>query len=262
MQAFEQARRDGDRHVLLGIVDGWLLDLDTVRTWTRNPMIYAAAISDGVHNLMTMESSPAERRMQQATAKLRSVPQLLASARDNVRDPPRVFVDRAITMLHGTSDLLAGDLPLAFAARGDQSLRRALTAAADTARNAVDGYAKELASIVPKTSGDFRVGTANVEARYRAEELIDLPAPALLEIGERELKKTEAEFAAAAARIDPARTAIEVWREVLLDHPKRGELVAAAQRTVDELFAFISSRHLIDLPPGERVIVAAAPEFD
>ena len=251
-----------DRHVLLGIVDGWLLDLDTVRTWTRNPMIYAAAISDGVHNLMTMESSPAERRMKQTTTKLRSVPQLLASARDNVRNPPRVFVDRAITMLHGTSDLLANDLPLAFAARGDQSLRHALAAAADKARSAVDAYAKELAATVPKTSGDFRVGTANVEARYRAEELIDLPASALLAIGERELKKTEAEFAAAAARIDPARTAIEVWREVLLDHPKRGELVAAAQRTVDELFAFISSRHLVDLPPGERVIVAAAPEFD
>src|SRR6478735_10704917 len=48
-----------DRRILLGIVDGWLLDLDQVRTWTRNPMIYAAAISDGVHNLMTMESSPA-----------------------------------------------------------------------------------------------------------------------------------------------------------------------------------------------------------
>src|SRR5262245_20547013 len=46
-----------DHRILQGIVDGWLLDLDTVKTWTRNPMIYASAISDGVHNLMTMESS-------------------------------------------------------------------------------------------------------------------------------------------------------------------------------------------------------------
>src|SRR5882672_1882837 len=59
-----------DRRILLGIVDGWLLDLDTVRTWTRNPMVYAAAISDGVHNLMTMESSPAPARMTQVVAKL------------------------------------------------------------------------------------------------------------------------------------------------------------------------------------------------
>jgi hypothetical protein len=52
------------------VIDGWLLDLDTVRTWTRNPMIYASAITDGVHNLMTMESSPAVERLQRVIAKL------------------------------------------------------------------------------------------------------------------------------------------------------------------------------------------------
>jgi hypothetical protein len=54
-----------DRRILQGVIDGWLLDLDTVRTWARNPMIYASAISDGVHNLMTMESSPAASRAKQ-----------------------------------------------------------------------------------------------------------------------------------------------------------------------------------------------------
>ena len=53
-----------------------------------------------------------------------------------------------------------------------------------------------------------------------------------------------------------------MWRGVLADHPKRGELAAAAQTTVDELLAFVTAKHLVDLPPGERVIVAPAPEFD
>jgi uncharacterized protein (DUF885 family) len=57
-----------DRRILQGIVDGWLLDLDIVRTWTRNPMVYASAISTGVHNLMTMEASPAEARAKQVIA--------------------------------------------------------------------------------------------------------------------------------------------------------------------------------------------------
>src|SRR5277367_564014 len=34
-----------DRRILQGVIDGWILDLDTVHTWTRNPMIYVAAIS-------------------------------------------------------------------------------------------------------------------------------------------------------------------------------------------------------------------------
>ncbi len=39
-------------------------------------------------------------------------------------------------------------------------------------------------------------------------------------------------------------------------------MAPAAQKIVDELFAFIRERHLVDLPAGERVIVAAAPAYD
>jgi len=252
-----------DHRILLGIVDGWLLDLETVRTWTRNPMIYAAAISDGVHDLMTMESSPAANRMTRAAAKLRGVPSLLAAARTNIRYPPRIFVERATTMFHGASELIARDLPLAFAEVQDPRLQRALTAAAGEARRAIDAYTAELETTgLESASGSYAIGTHNVEARYRAEELFDLPAPALLAIGLRELAKAQAEFTAAAARVAPGRPALDVWRDVLEDHPKRGEVVAAAQKTVDQLFAFIRERRLVDLPDSEHVLVAAAPAYD
>jgi hypothetical protein len=122
----------------------------------------------------------------------------------------------------------------------------------------------ELERVLPNANGAFSIGVANVEARYRAEELIDAPAAGLLAIGERELAKARTEFAETAARVDrtPGRSPVEIWRAVLADHPKRGELVGAAQRTVDELFAFIRDRRLIDMPEGERVVVAAAPAFD
>jgi uncharacterized protein (DUF885 family) len=251
-----------DRRILQGIVDGWLLDLDTVKTWTRNPMIYASAISDGVHNLMTMESSPAAARMQQVTSKLNEVPRLLQSARENIHQPPRVFVERAVVMFRGAANLIAQDLPLAFPDANDQ----ALTAASDSARRAIEDYATELETkVLPSADGRFATGTTAVEARYRAEELIDVPAATLLVIGERELAKSRAEFEAVAERVKPVtprRSALEVWASVLKDHPRRGELAVAAQRTVDELFAFVRERRLVDLPPGERVVVAAAPPYD
>ena len=252
-----------DRRILLGIVDGWLLDLDTVKTWTRNPMIYASAISSGVHNLMTMESSPAESRAREAASKLAAVPKLLAAARENLKNPPRVFVERAVVMFRGVPELLERDLPLAFASVSDEGVKRDLKSAADSARRAIDEYTTELESkVLPNASGEWAVGTANVEARYRAEELIEASAAQMIAIGERELKKLSADFVASAARVDPKRPALDVWREVLRDHPKRGELVAAAQKTVDELFAFIRAHRLVDLPEGERVVVAAAPAYD
>jgi uncharacterized protein (DUF885 family) len=254
-----------DRRILLGIIDGWLLDLDTLRTWTRNPMIYAAAIADGLHNLMTMESSPAPTRMAAAARKLAAVPQLLATARQNVRTPPRVFVERAIVMVRGASDLVGRDLPLAFQSVADAALQDRLRSAGDAARRAIDEYADELETrVLPGAAGVYAIGTTAIEARYRAEELIDVRTPTLLAIGERELRRKQAEFEATAAQLDPngRRSAVEVWRGVLDDHPRQGELVAAAQRTVDELFAFIRERRLVDLPQGERVIVAAAPPYD
>jgi uncharacterized protein (DUF885 family) len=252
-----------DHRILQGVVDGWLLDLDTVRTWTRNPMIYATAVSDGVHNLMTMESSAAPARMQQIVTKLRAVPSLLASARTNVRRPPRVFVERAAVMFRGVADLLNRDLPLAFAGVHDAALQGALRSSADTARRAVEQYATELeTTALESATGSYAIGTAAVEARYRAEELIDAPAATLLAIGERELRKTQAAFTAAALRVDPKRAALDVWRDVLNDHPNRGEVAPAAQKIVDELFAFIRERRLVDLPQGERVTVAAAPAYD
>jgi uncharacterized protein (DUF885 family) len=127
-----------DRRILRGVIDGWLLDLDTVRTWTRNPMIYASAISDGIHNLMTMESSPAQSRAKQASAKLAAVPRLLSAARENIRNPPRLFVERAIVMFRGASDLIARDLPLAFADVDDPAVLDSLKSAGGSARRAID----------------------------------------------------------------------------------------------------------------------------
>ena len=252
-----------DRRILAGIVDGWLLDLESLRNWQRNPMIYVAAVSDGLHDLITMDASPAELRMAHAVAKLEAVPDLLARARGNVRNPPRVFVERAIAMLGGVSELVDHDLPLAFAGTGDARLRERLHSSCAKAGAALVAYRTYLsADGLAQAHGNYAIGTRAVEARYRAEELIDLPAAQLLAIGQRELAHMQAEFTRTAALIDATRPSVEVWHDVQHNHPARGELVPAASALVDELFAFIAARHLVEMPANERITVAPAPEYD
>jgi len=100
-----------DHRILGGIIDGWLLDLETVQTFRRNPMVYAAALADGVHNLMNMESSPPETRMRRIIAKLEGVESLLAAARQNVLDPPRILAERGLAMFRGASTMLRATAP-------------------------------------------------------------------------------------------------------------------------------------------------------
>ncbi len=252
-----------DHRIAGGLIDAWLLDLETNRNWQKNLMIYAAAISDGVHNLMTMESSPAEVRAARIIGKLRAVPMLLAAARANVTAPPRVMAERGLRMLKGASGMLTRDVPLAFASLTDTTLKGGLLAATTSAASEIEVFVRWFeAERLPSADAAFAVGKAGLEARYRAEELFDLPVEALLAIGERELAANEAAFVAAAARVAPRRPALAVWRDVLANHPPRGGLVAAAQQAVDELQAFVVARQLVTLPPSERVVVAAAPPFD
>ncbi len=252
-----------DHRIVAGLIDGWLLELEANRNWQKNLMIYAAAISDGVHNLMTMESSPADVRAQRIIAKLRGVPLLLAAARANIVAPPKVMAERGVRMLKGASGMLTADVPLAFAGLTDATLKGGLLAATSSAAREIDTFVTWFEQErLPGANGSYAVGKHHLEARYRAEELIDLPAGQLLAIGERELAVQEAAFVAAAAVVDPTRPALAAWKDVLANHPARGALVPAAQQAVDELQAFVVEKQLVTLPPSERVIVAAAPPFD
>ncbi len=252
-----------DRRIVLGVIEGWLLDLNTIKTWRRNPMIYVSAISDGLHNLMTMDSSPSESRMREAIAKLQGVSVLLNSARVNIAYPPRVYVEHAIEMTDGLHDLLTHDLALAFATSSNTTLQKQLSQAAAKADKAVMAYRTELTTqVLPHAVGLYMMGTNNVLARYKAEELIDMTADQLLNLGTRELAVQQAAFAEAAARIDAKRNPLEIWHEVQNAHPKTGELVPAARVLVDELLTFIKDRHLVDLPANENIIVAPAPAYD
>jgi hypothetical protein len=252
-----------DHRIVAGLLDAWLLDLATNKNWQRNLMLYASAVSDGVHNLMTMESAPAEERARRIVSKLGGVPALLEAARVNLLNPPRVMSERGVRMLKGASAMLREDVALAFSSLHGTPLEAELKAAGEQAAKSIDDFVvwfeKER---LPRADGPFTVGAANLEARYKAEELIEAPVAMLLQIGERELAAKEAAFASAAARVDKTRQPLAVWSDVLKDHPGRGEVVSAAQKAVDELQAFVTSKQLVNLPQAEKVQVAAARPFD
>lgn len=251
-----------DHRIVDGLVDSWLLELDGIRNHTRNPMLYASAIADGVHNLMTMESADAITRMRRVTTKLRQVPRLLEAGRTNLANPPRVLVERGITMFEGASAMLGADLEQAFPAP-DGEARNAMLVEARAARTAIDEFTDWLRTdLLPRASGKNALGGEYVEARYRAEELLDVTTQELLAIGVRELSREQAMFQSKAKDVDPTTDFLTVWRRIRTDHPAPGGLVDATRRTVDDLQRFVETKGLASIPAGEKVIVEASRPFD
>jgi len=252
-----------DRRILLGIIDGWLLEQQTLANWRRNPMQYGSALADGIHDLMTKESAPAPVRMRYIIAKLRAAPKLIAAARANIQNPPRLFAERGAAMMRGAAEMLGKDLDLAFAAEPNARLRDSLRRAADAVIPIVNAYATYLErDVAPRATGDFTIGAVNLARRYRAEEMIDTPLDQLVAIGERELRAQQAAFRAAAERLAPGKDPVATWVSVRRIHPPMGGVVASTQAIVDSLTSFVSSRGIASVPRGERVVVAPALPFD
>lgn len=252
-----------DQKILDGIIDGWLLEQETLENWKRNPMLYASSFADGVHNLMTMENAPAPVRMRRIISKLHELPKLLAAARANIANPPKLFAQRGVTMFRGASGVLGGDLRLAFGDQGTPALRDSLFKAAESARTLIDSYVAYLEKdVVPKASGDFTVGAMALSRRFAAEELVDTPLDEMVRVGERELKASQTAFRAAAAKIDPKRDAIEIFRDGSGEHPPIGGVIPFTQRIVDSLTAFVRAKNLATVPTDEKVIVAQSQPFD
>ena len=252
-----------DQRILDGVIDGWLLEQETLQNWKRNPMVYASALSDGVHNLITMENAPARDRMRLIISKVRTLPAFLSAARTNIVNPPRLFAERGVVMMKGASGMIDKDVMLAFGAERGTPLGDSLARALATAKPLIDAYATYLErEVVPKANGDFVIGAAAVSRRYASEELMSMPLASMVQLGERELVSKQQAFREAARRLSPDKSAADVWLTVRRNHPKRGDVVAATQRTVDSLTAFVRAKNLATIPTGERVIVAAAPPFD
>ena len=69
-----------------------MYELETVRTWERNPQIYADIIGTSLASQALFAYAPEAERARRVVSKLRQVPRLVQAARDNIKECPGIFV--------------------------------------------------------------------------------------------------------------------------------------------------------------------------
>jgi uncharacterized protein (DUF885 family) len=192
---------------------------------------------------------------------LRQTGRVIQAARDNIKDPPGIFVKVGIETMRGALKFIDEDLPRAFSSVDDLHLLGDLADAQAEASQAVGAYIEYLEKdLAPRARASFRLGRDKFEQKLKLEEGLPLPVDRLLAIAARELKATQAQFKAAAGKMnggDPLAT----WSRTKADHPAPGELVSVGRRQLDELKTYLERQALISLPPGEPITVAPTPDF-
>src|SRR5271154_5065754 len=98
---FAKRPADADRELILNNIRASLLDLESIRSWEKNPDIYSSGISSSAFTIMSRTFAPPEVRLKALISRERQMPKVLADARENVRNPPKVFTEVAIEQLPG-----------------------------------------------------------------------------------------------------------------------------------------------------------------
>jgi uncharacterized protein (DUF885 family) len=250
-----------EHRMLTSHLRGRMFELEEVRTWERNPQCYGDVLASSLATQALFGYAPAPERARRVLSKLRQAPRLIQAARDNVKDPPGIFVKVAIDTFRGALKFIEHDLPRAFASVDDLHLLGDLADAQVEASSAITGYLSYLETdLAPRARASFRLGRDKFEQKLRLEEGIPVPVDRLLAIATRELKATQEAFKSLAGKLNGGDP-LQAWARTKSEHPAPGELVAVGRQQLDELKTYLERQAIITVPPGEPVIVAPTPEF-
>ena len=238
-----------------------IFELEEVRTWERNPQYYSDLLASSLAGQVLFNYAPPAERARRVLSKLRQTPRLIQAARDNIKDPPGIFVKVGIETMRGALTFIDHELPRALSDVDDLHLLGDLADAQAEASQAVASYVHDLETeIAPKARASFRLGRENFEQKLKLDEGLSVPLDRLLAIATRELGETQEAFRSLAGRMNGGNP-LDAWARTKAQHPKPGELVDVARQQLAELATFLERHALVTLPPGEPITVARTPDF-
>ena len=253
-----------DAEILDHAIRAELLELEVVRDWKRNPVLYLGKPAESMDLLMKRTYAAPEVRLKSVIGRLRATPALFKAMRANVENPPKEFADLALIVAKGSVGFFKDDLPAwaKTAAGKDSELLAEFNDANEAVRKEFEAAAgwveKEL---LPVAKGNYAIGADTFMKKLAYEEMLDIPLDKLLAIGMANLKRDRDAFVATAKLIDPTKTPGEVLTRLADDHPKPADLVAATRGTIERTKRFLIDKKIISIPSEVLPTIAETPPY-
>ena len=254
--------RSLDREQLMHAMDEGVLELDTIRMWSKDPDGYSGGVTSAAYVIMKRGYAPADVRLKALIARERKMPASLQEARVNLDHAVPIYTQIAIEQIDGNISFFKKDVPAAFMDVTDKALLAEFKQANDGVMAALGAYKMFLQKeLLPKAKDDFAYGADTYAKALSAQEAVDLPLDRLLQIADADRQKNEDAFQAAAKVVDPNKPTDKVVASLQVDHPPAAKLLQATQATLDAIRQFTIDHHLITIPPSDPVKVKETPPF-
>lgn len=242
-----------------------LLEAEEVRSWARDPRLYTATIASGIGSVAERAYAPLADRVAALGSRMEAALALLEAARANVSAPPALWTELAVEETEGLIRFLETGLEPMLAAQsaaGDDPMPAELEAARDRLVVALQDHGEWLRSdLMPRSTGDFRLGRYLFERKLLYEEHIGLGVEELDRLNERAIEEYRQWIARVAAEIDPDRTPREIMDSITHEHPEPEELLDTARGMMESVRAWVARSGVVPLLTEELPVVRETPPY-
>lgn len=240
-----------------------------------DPRVYGEYLSDSVFLLFTQSTLPRERNVQNAAKRIAAIPQVVAAAKASLKNPPKILTEVTIKRNRGAIAFYEQDIwEFAKETPGSEPLAAPCRAAVAALK---DYQAWLETDLLPRSTGEWRLGTEKFAAKLARELDAGLTAAEVLALAEAEADRVEREMYYVAkqlwSRLFPGQvvppddgagrraTTAAVLAELGKDHGKPEDLLADVKKTVDGIRTFIRDQKILTLPDPDTCKIVEMPEF-
>ena len=243
----------------------WIIDTElfwrvSAESPFRNPAWYIEKLDPSMY--LTREYAPLPKRLEGFLGYARAIPGLAADIRANLRTPlPRAFIERAAAGFGGYAGFFRGDMPPIFAQLTDETQKRELTEATESAARAMDDLTAWIESQRATATNEFALGPQKFSEMLRTTEKVDLPLEELELVGRKDLERNLAALAQTCAVYAPKASLADCVGKMRANKPAGGT-VYGARRQLVELRQFVVDHKLMSIPSQEQALVAESPPYN
>ena len=229
-----RGQRRLDYAVLAGGIRAELLELEEIRRWAADPLLYTRIVVRALPTGDDFVGAGTVADQRALTSRIRGV---LEAARENLESPPRVWTELAIAETRGLMERLEQ------------------TSAAGRGRlmGALESHLEWLeTTLLPRSTGNFALGRYLLLRQLLYEEHVDLSVEELDRLNQEAMADLQDELARVAGELDPDRSPRELLDSVAdlqpaPEPPAAGPAEATALRAVEnDLRRVFLSRSLQD----------------
>ncbi|MBA3882091.1 MAG: DUF885 domain-containing protein [Chthoniobacterales bacterium] len=262
-----------DVRLLKDSIDNEIFGIEELKEREWNPLAYNQSLANSVYLLVARDFAPAKERIPNLRKRMEGIPAVIAQAKANLKDPPKIYTETAIEQTNGTIGLIREGLaPLLDQA---PELKKDLAPLQEKTAAALEEYKKWLQNdLLPRSTGEFRLGAEKFRKKLRFALASDLSMEEIMKRARADLEQTQKAIYETALPLfqkqfpdadeatlrDRKKVTTAVLDKLAEQHPNDDTIVGEAQKVVKEATAFVRAKDLVSVP-DEPLEVIVMPEF-